>query len=170
MGIRIQPKDLGRELRGRFKGIERDLVHAMNTSAMRGQAILASRTPRDTGRAAAGWRVRKGRVWGNQFGRGFVAPQIENPAPHIGVLEAGARPHPVSKEGIDALASWARRRLGASKEEARKIANAIAWKIRRKGQKPTYFVRDSLDDIVDAFSDELNRVLTAHAGRRASRR
>jgi hypothetical protein len=50
--------------------------------------------------------------------------------------ENAGKPHPVSKEGRIQIAEWAQRKLGASEEDAKTIANAIAWKIQKYGQRP----------------------------------
>ena len=49
-----------------------------------------------------------------------------NDAPHSGIVEAGARPHFLPKEGIEALERWAIRKLGVAEKDARGVAWAIA--------------------------------------------
>ncbi len=123
--------------------------------AHRGRAILVRRTPRNTGATANQWDVRDG----------LREISIYNGAPHVGVLEAGARPHPVSAEGIAALTRWAMLKLGLDVEEARHVANAIAWKLRKHGQEPTYFVRDSMREINRGLGQEVERAFRALAER-----
>lgn len=47
------------------------------------------------------------------YKRSFVTDEnsLTNVAPHAGIVEEGARPHKVSKEGIEAIAKWVRRKL-----------------------------------------------------------
>jgi len=54
--------------------------------------------------------------------------------PQAVFVELGTKPHPVSEEGVQALADWVQAKFGESDEEsALSIAHAVAWKIRRKG-------------------------------------
>lgn len=80
-------------------------------------------------------------------------------APHSGIVELGARPHEVNKEGIEALTGWVRRKLGVlDVGEARSIAYAIAAKIREQGQAPRYVFRDALPQAKIFFREELERL------------
>ena len=91
---------------------------------------------------------------------------IVNSAPHVGILELGARPHPVSAEGIAALTRWAQTQLGLLPEEARQAAHAIAWKIRKHGAKPAYFVRDSIPDLAQAMGRAINKQIRIYSKKR----
>jgi hypothetical protein len=51
------------------------------------------------------WQVRK------QGGKGFTRVSLQNTAPYSGVLERGARPHPVSAEGWLSIFRWVLRNL-----------------------------------------------------------
>jgi hypothetical protein len=152
-----------------------------------------------------------------------------NDAPHIGVLECGARPHPVSLEGQRAIYEWVERhfrlaggivlsgrdmtkgiksdsltntksrahkvargaggaefldklsKLGSMLEDnlsrnfpemsrrmvpaALNIAAAIIQKIRKKGQKPHYFVRELLPLMTEITQVEVERLLKEEANR-----
>lgn len=127
--------------------------------ALAGQRILALRTPRYTGTSAARWRAHRGTT------KRELA-EIHNDAPHIGIVEEGARPHPVSKDGVEALTRWARLKLGLDPESAKKVANAIAWRLRKKGQKPTYFVRDSKPDLTNAAAQNIAHAISEYSKRR----
>lgn len=116
--------------------------------------------------------------------------RLYNDAPHAGIVELGARPHPVSEEGIQAIAEWVKkkgllgeapRRTGyarksglkgsgpltpmaaaryheaadAYEQEARSIAEAIAWKIRRHGQKGRYVFRDEMPTLTRYVAEEV---------------
>jgi hypothetical protein len=169
VGIRIRPEELAAELRARIKGTPEVIAKSLHRAALHGQRILAVRTPRATGTTAARWRVQAGKRWANQYGVGVTLPEIYNPAPHIGVLELGARPHPVNAAGLAALTRWAVLVLGVSYEEAQQVANAIAWKLRHHGAKPTYFVRDSRGDLGHAVALELKRAFDAYARKKAGK-
>jgi len=161
MAIKVTAKEFPKEIEARFKGISRDIRQGMINGAEEGARILKVRTPKMTGTTANQWEVKKGR------GRRPVS--IVNNAPHIGVLELGARPHPVSFEGRIAIARWARLKFGVSPGEAQGIAEAIAHKIAAHGQKPTYFVRDSLDDLSAAMGRGVQKAIYEHAKKKASK-
>lgn len=169
MSIRVHPDDLANELLARFARMPEVIIDGLNEAANEGVAILARRTPRATGSTAAQWRVRPGRAYRNQYGRGGILPEIYNGAPHVGVLEMGARPHPVSADGIAALTRWAQIQLGLDPVEAAAVARAIAWKIRKRGAKPTYFVRDSRPDLAAAMVRGVVKHLTKFAAGPAGR-
>jgi hypothetical protein len=116
------------------------------------------------------------------YERGFrvVGTSVINDAPHAGIVELGAPPHPVSEDGVRAIAAWVRRKLRHSsqprtktgkfktnvfsRDEADEIAEKIAWKIRHYGQEPRYVVRDALEDaapgiIADALERQIRKVI-----------
>ena len=77
-------------------------LRGLRSGARRGLPILVRATPKDQGLAQISWKtVMHGSV-------GLVATN-ENSAPHIGILENGARPHKVSWEGIFAIYQWVER-------------------------------------------------------------
>lgn len=92
---------------------------------------------------------------------------VHNHAPHASVIENGADPHPVSREGILSIYAWAmRHRMGNGKITASGanagldtgalgVAYAIANKIAREGQEPTYFVRN----LLPVLTDEAHRLV-----------
>ncbi len=96
------------------------------------------------------------------YKRGFVArgPVVENDAPHAGVIEDGARPHPVSMEGQQAIKEWAMRKLGLPENEARSVAFLVARKIKEKGQEAKHVMRDSLPAAVAFLGRELERAFS----------
>jgi hypothetical protein len=169
--------DLPAQLRGLTRRLKQAIVRGSTGGAHRGRAIIVPKTPRDTGQAAAAWQVHVGPP-----GSGELA-KLVNDAPYIGILEEGARPHPVSRAGVEAIYAWVwRHRLnlqivtksgkaarGATAEKmARSVTWAIVGKLKTKGQKPTYFIRDALPELraamVAEVVAELNRV-AATAGR-----
>jgi hypothetical protein len=179
--IAIRPEDVPDQLRRMRGAVGAAIRRGANEGAHRARAILVTRTPTDTGHLRAAWRVVE------RFGG---LPTVINDAPYAGVVEMGARPHPVSREGIQALVEWVWRhrmslaggRTGTTAlvtrsgraaampkkltrhginlvNEIRGIAFAIAWKLRHYGQKPTYFVRGSLDEVRAALAHEIAAAL-----------
>jgi hypothetical protein len=128
--------------------------------AMRGKAHMPKKTPTDMGQLRNSWRV--GTVGG---------VSLYNDAPHAGILEQGARPHPVSDVGMLALEAWAMRHpdvlaafsddgkghLRTMEAAARAAAHAVAWKLRHQGQAPTYFTRSEMDSLTKYAKAEIQR-------------
>ncbi len=158
MAIRLTPEEFPPEIRRRFRSLPGVIQRGIRAGTKEGERILAVRTPRATGTTAARWRVRGNRQTGYS---------IHNAAPHVGILDLGARPHPVNKAGIRALTRWAQLVLGLDAEAAKRAAFAIANKIRKQGAKPTYFVRDSMDDLKEAVRRNVSRRIDAQAKRKA---
>ena len=69
-------------------------------------------------------------------------------------IEFGTEPHhPPSAP----LISWAKRNLGLSEKEARKVGWAIVNKIAKEGTEPRPFLRPSLDEAVARASEIIGR-------------
>lgn len=107
-----------------------------------------------------------GRVDVSQSGMlGIVSTSLD----YAPAIELGTKPHPVSEEGILAIAEWAKRKLPLGQavsiktkrplktpgidEAALSAAHAIAWKIRAKGSEGAFMFRD-------AFAANSARVLS----------
>jgi hypothetical protein len=73
-----------------------------------------------------------------------VTGKIVNDLPYAAAIDQGADPHNVSEEGIEAIAFWARKKIGLSRKESLGVAYAIAQNIRRKGQKGKFFVKEAI--------------------------
>ena len=160
MGIKIKPSELGKELRARAKKMPDVIRKGSYMAAQRGRSLLVRRTPVDRGLLKASWRAKRG--------SGKELATIENDAPYAGIVEFGARPHPVSREGQAAIALWAKRKFGLDEAEAKQVAYLIARRIRRRGQKPTYFVRDSLDEILVFYNKEIERAIQRQAKKKST--
>lgn len=166
-------------LRWHAEGTARAIVRGVRRSMPKAKRHLVSVTPRDRGDARRGWKVKTaGTPTEVATGHGLIG-SIENDAPYIGILEGGARPHPVSLEGQEAIYQWVlrhirlvgsttmgyaavhaseigkgthRRKFGSvdgGEQLARRITYLICRKIRTKGQAPKYFVRDSMELIAE---------------------
>lgn len=76
-------------------------------------------------------------------------------------VELGTRPHPVSAAGVLAIEDWVRHKLGIPAEEAERVANAVAWKIRMKGTPKKLMFTKTLE----AQQAQLGRIFGTAAGR-----
>lgn len=136
-------------------------------------------TPVDQGQLKNSWRVRASR--GTGIGGGNLVATLSNDAPHAGIVEGGARPHPVSNEGIAAIHAWVwrnRKDFGFTTRSGRAqggkgvkaatlgIAYAIANKIKREGQEPTFFVKDSMPVLQKIAAREVAMAIAKLAARR----
>lgn len=60
-------------------------------------------------------------------------------------VELGTKPHPVSAAGVQSIEDWVRYKLGISAEDAERVANAVAWKIRMKGTQGKFMFTRTLE-------------------------
>lgn len=194
--IKLRPEDVPMALDLQDRHIRRAIYVGTLAGAHRGRAIIVKRTPTDQGQLRASWKVKPGtEPDGPQaFGVGHMLAELVNDAPHISMVELGAKPHRISPEAWAAIYEWVRRHFrsavgggnrrsggvytlgGAGKMVPRGrsrvsgpwsgddprityITNAIAFKIRKYGQKPTLFVRNSVDELRDVMGYELQREL-----------
>lgn len=128
-------------------------------AAMRGKGHLVG-AAKKKGKVDLGQYINSFQV--ARRGDGIVV--LYNDSPIAGVIELGARPHPVSEEGQFAIREWVRRKLlGVSEElaeqndEVEAIARAIVEKIRRYGQEPTYIFRDEQAVLSGFVKEEVER-------------
>lgn len=156
--VPVTAKTLPGALRRTMKSLRAATERGAYFGARRGVQLLKERTPVDQGQTRAAWDVSRPEI---ASAVGELA-RIVNDAPMVGVLERGARPHPVSNEGVRAIWEWVWRHRAnfrivtksgratgglAAQKATLNIAWAIAAKIRKYGQKPKYFIRDSLPEI-----------------------
>jgi hypothetical protein len=176
------------------KNVRTALLRGGIAGAHRGRAIIVRRTPTDLGQLKASWKVRQPVV--SADAKLQTISELKNDAPHVMVVELGARPHAVNPQGWSAIYEWVRRHpelyTGSGKKsdptwqgpnvpkmrrtkklraagplrpfqgpdpELTAITNAIVWKIRKHGQKPTYFIRNSIPDLENALRIEIDRAL-----------
>lgn len=166
MSITIEAKDASKFLRALDQAARRKMRIALQSGAERGRSIMVRRTPVDTGHMRAAWRV-------FMTALGNEAAKLTNDHPAIGVVEAGARPHPVSDLGILAIERWVGRhpdiwqgaqsgpggRMLTREQAISAITHGIVWKLRTEGQEPTYFVRDALPHLRRAIAREVMRMM-----------
>jgi hypothetical protein len=188
--IRTTPGKLAGQLKRRNQATLRAVAVGALRGAHRGRAIIVRETPVDQSQLKQSWKVEPGNAALRRGERASMSrlitqilAELRNMAPHAGIVELGARPHPVSPEGIIALADWAKRVLDLSftdnvsgpvqiktggrrqmRKDAREaaaleIAQRIAWKIRKYGQEPTYFVKGSLPLLLQAVEIEVEKAI-----------
>lgn len=187
--IKIGPNEIGREIRARNRQTPAIVKRALVRSARRGRALLVRRTPKDLGQAKAGWRVSV-----PISGSKRAAVDLYNDTPYVGILEMGARPHRVSLEGRVAIQEWVRRNIPpvpvsgpvrapkfktggrramqakSSEAQVMAITEGIIWKLRTKGQEPTYFVKKSIPELQEFFVKEVDAAISKASKRRANRK
>ncbi len=166
MSVTIDAKDAGKFLRKLDAAARAKARIALIRGAERGRAIMVRKTPVDTGATRAAWKVFTSSL-GNEVAR------LANDAPHIGVIEGGARPHPVSDIGILAIERWVARhseiwqsaqdagdgRMLTREEAIASVTHGIVWKLRTEGQEPTYFIRDALPELRRAMASEVTALM-----------
>lgn len=180
MAIRITPKELPAELRARVRGGPVLVRKATYLAAVRGQAYMKSVTKVDRGQLKNAWKAKR-------VDNGAV---LENSAPYAGVIELGARPHPVGVYVWSLIREWVRRNItyqvkaksGKNKgklvtkrhskddEMLDEITWGIVGKIRREGQEPTYFVRNSMPKLQSFFGEIVEDLINKQSKKRAERR
>jgi hypothetical protein len=151
---KIDARKLAPELIARAEKTRGALGKAAIAAARKFCALLVQKTDEmgitDTGALKNSWRAEK------LPGGGAT---VYSDCPYAGIVELGARPHPVSQAGQDAIASWAIRKLGVSDKEAKSVAFLICRKIAREGQAPRYLVQNQLPKAIAYFKEELERII-----------
>ena len=111
---------------------------------------------------------RLGITYQGTYKGGFRATEnsVVNDAPHAGIVELGARPHKVSKEGREAIKRWAMIKLGLTEKDAESASWGIAKNIEMVGQEGYYVMRNAIPKAVAFYKDELTRILQKNRGKR----
>ena len=170
MTTTVKPSELGATLRRDDKKRRRAVHVGLRRAAHRGRRHLVAETKRQgkvhTGQLKAAWRVVCVAGQHSVDKRQGSAYAILNDAPHAGIIELSARPHPVSREGYDAIRRWVQRkllgisaRMADENEEVDVITRAIVRKLELYGQEPTYLVRDSLSELRKIMAEEIERAI-----------
>lgn len=186
--VKVSLEDLPNALMLGDENIRQAVEKGTQAGAHRGRALIVRRTPTDQGQLRASWRVVVSAVRKGVEGFADVKlAELINDAPHITIVELGARPHTVNPEGWTAIYEWVRRHFRSAgggvyamgsagrmvprgkspikgpwkgdDPRVEAITNAIVWRIRKYGQKPTLFVRNSVDELRDVMAKELNTAL-----------
>lgn len=164
--IQLSPTKVAAMIKSRTAATRAAIVRGVHRGAHRGLVVMMKRTPVDQSQLKQSWRVNKA------FPSSAAVMQLAalvNDAAHAGIVEGGARPHKVSPEGWAAIYQWvyrhrrffgfvtksgrtARARATVGDVRTRTDVNpelaAVTWgivkRIEREGQRPTWFVRESL--------------------------
>ena len=171
--ISVSLKDLPGVLDRTDKLAFEAVKYGARAGAQRGRSHIVRKTPRDQGQLAASWKVNRG--------SGDVLAELINDAPHISIVELGARPHKVSREGWLAIYEWVRRHFrggelgGGGSMRPRRDGSvdpaiaSITWgivkKIEKVGQKPTFFVLNELPTLRELMAAELDLAFARLAAR-----
>lgn len=154
--IKVDPRELAVVLRREDDRLRKGIMQAANAAARRLKTYMVRQTDR------------KGITDRGIYKNSFVVNKnvVSNEAPHAGIVEMGARPHHVGKEGREALALWCMRKLGLSYADAQSASWAIAHKIAEVGVEGRYVFRDALPQAVQFFHLELTRIIKRNKGKK----
>ncbi len=86
--------------------------------------------------------------------------RVFNDRPYAAIIELGRRAG-ARRPPAEAIAHWAQRRLGVSKDEARRLAFQVSRAIGQRGLAPRLVLSNALPDIGDAVREEIVRELEA---------
>ena len=140
------PRVLGQDMRR----LNEKLKDAAYLAALKNVNVVAEKSPVDTGFYKASHVAQKT----------SNGAKVTNTAPYAGVLEAGARRHGVSAEGIERLAQWALRKgIAQNKEQALQIAIGKARKLAMYGEKPRWIYKNSLKEMKKNMEDMMRKVV-----------
>lgn len=153
--VTIKPSELSSYLMAEGVKVKNSGRKAAIAGARKFRALLVKRTDElgvtDRGQLKNSWKAEKTEDGAIVF----------TDCPYAGIIELGARPHPVSVEGQAAIAEWAVRKLGVDPKEAKSVAFLISRKIAREGQKPKYLVQGVIGKATQYYREELERILKA---------
>lgn len=164
------PKALQRRSRATLAAMHRGAVRA----AERYKGVLRDKTPVDTGHMRAAWKVKVAPARDGAPRRRELVT-VSNDAPYAGIIEHGARPHPVSRAGWESIYQWVRRHRAsfglrkATPKELASITWAIVKKIEKEGARPRYIVRDSRHLLQQFTAAEVKRLIAQLARQKEPR-
>lgn len=106
------------------KAIKKVIKNGTRKAAEKSMRLLKSKTPVDLANAKNAWQVLT-------QGDTYI---INNDSPYIGVLDRGARPHPVSLEGQELILAWIyRKQPGITEKAAKSMLWGIITNIKHNG-------------------------------------
>jgi hypothetical protein len=179
--VHTTPAGLTKAIKAHSKSAKMAIVNASTAAAHRSRAIIVNESPVDQGELKASWKVRNPVLRSTGTGKRFELAVVESTSTHAGIVEAGARPHPVNQEGKEALYQWVRRNFRiAGKGRSRRVSyggkgqqvrpgmygsnqkltavtNAIVWKLRIKGQKGKFIVRNNMKKFTRIAVQEIDQ-------------
>lgn len=120
--IPLEPRKLGIRLRSDADGSPKAIVRAIVSGSHRMRSWIVKETPVDRGILRVAWKVMK-------LSDGA---ELVNDQPYAGVMELGARPFKISKEGMEALQGWVFRKIlngTIALSRAGKVNTTMLWKV-----------------------------------------
>jgi hypothetical protein len=99
--VDLTPKGLAMRLKLDAKNAPIVVQMAVLSGAHRGRSYIVGRSPVDRGMLKNGWRILSM--------LGIV--ELVNDAPYAGVVERGSRPFKISREGLESLIGWVKRKI-----------------------------------------------------------
>lgn len=101
--IYLNQLELPKVLAAHEKHLPKAIAQGIRLAAHRSRTLLMRKSPVDQAQYKNSWRVKEN--------GGSAGPSLVNDSPIAGVIELGARPHGVSKEGQAAIHAWVMRKL-----------------------------------------------------------
>lgn len=145
--ITIKPSDLPTKLLGERIKVQKIIDQAARSAANRLKAYLVQQSD-DLGITDTG-------VYKNSF---VVNDKtVTNEAPHAPIVEMGARPHHVGREGRERLKQWCMRKLHLDEQAAEQASWAIATKIAEVGIEGRHVMENALPKATEFFREEIER-------------
>lgn len=149
---RITIAELPDALKNEGEKARKTLLKGAFAAAQRFKTLIVQRCDElgitDLGTLKNSWRVER-------IDNGAI---VYSDCPYAGIIELGARPHKVSKEGQEGIAQWAIRKLGVDEKEAHSVAFLICRKIALVGQEPKHLVQDALPMATAYYKEEVERI------------
>ena len=154
--VKLRPSEVGPTLSTQAKTLPTAIaLGSLAVVAQRSVARLAAISPVDMGVFKNAWYAT--RVGARK------AYKVVNDAPYAGIIERGARPHPVSMEGQIAISHWVKRKIpGITDREAWKITKRICDKLAAHGQKGLFLAEGLLPTIVSWLEETIKKALVRY--------
>lgn len=153
--VTIDAGKLGARIRADHVGAPKAVDRAIFSALQRGKAYIVGKTPVDRGILRNAWKVIRLSTGG---------AELVNDQPYAGILERGARPFRMSKEGLEALEGWVLRKLMSGDMHSkttpldnRKYKNQHGtWSARKR--KKTKALQEEAKSIAYAIAKHFERV------------
>ena len=191
----VTPNQLGAALRARGIMVADAIQKGLVSGARRGRAEMVRRSDdlgiTDRGVYKNSWKVRDRRKTPVTYDGDQIIASLDNNTPYAGIIERGARPHPVSMQGLLNIVAWVERkrrdwlgevnflprqanqtwhqaRKSARQQAAYDIAVAIARKIKAHGQKGKFVLENAIPELAKIAGVEVAREVRDQANRKAA--
>lgn len=147
--VRLSVEQVPEVLRKQPARLTKAFKEGMQLGAERARTELVENSPVGDGMFKAGWKTK----------RKSDGAEVENRTLYAGVIESGARPHGVSKEGVENIKRWVAKKFGVeiNSPMCARITHGIVEKLRTKGQEGKWLVRDRLTRFAKEAAEEIGR-------------